>query len=143
MHKPPHLATAMTPFPYSIKRDTRLTVALALMEKHNVRHLPVTEGRSVVGILTERDIRTAHSEESEEEEEDLTVNNLCVEAPYIVSLDEPLDSVLLSMAEKHIDSTIITKGGKLVGMFTTVDACRCFGEYLRDHFPLPGDDEVA
>ena len=59
MRKPPHLATSMTPFPYSIDLDSLLTDALALMEQHNVRHLPVTEGRTVIGILTDRDIRFA------------------------------------------------------------------------------------
>jgi hypothetical protein len=47
------------------------------------------------------------------------------------------------MAERHIGSAIVTKAGKLVGMFTSMDACRSFGGYLRDHFPHPTDDEAA
>jgi acetoin utilization protein AcuB len=132
----------MTPFPYSIERDAPLTEALALMEAHKVRHLPVTEGRTVVGVLADRDIQAAlHGTSCEEGA--LRVRDLYVDDPYIVSLDEPLDAVLLSMAERHIGSAIITKGGKLAGMFTSVDACRCFGEYLREQFPHPGGDEAA
>jgi len=39
------------------------------------------------------------------------------------------------MAEKHIDSVLATKNGKLAGVFTSTDACRCFAEFLRDGFP--------
>jgi acetoin utilization protein AcuB len=64
--------------------------------------------------------------------------------PYIVDLHEPLDNVLITMAERHIGSAIVTRAGKLVGMFTAVDACRCFGTFLREHFPrVEGDDDVA
>lgn len=142
MHKVPHLASAMTPFPYSIQRDAPLTEARALMEEHNVRHLPVTDGHAVVGVLADRDIRSAlHTRTGGEA--DLKVKDLYVDDPYMVSLDEPLDAVLLTMAERHIGSAIVTKGGKLAGMFTTVDACRCFGAYLREHFPHPSGDEAA
>ncbi|MDT8386510.1 MAG: CBS domain-containing protein [Thiogranum sp.] len=141
MHKTPHLAAVMTPFPYSIERDAPLTEALALMEEHKVRHLPVTVGHEVVGVLAERDIHAALHRESSDS--DLRVRDMYVDHPYIVSLDEPLDAVLLTMAERHIGSAIVTRGGKLSGMFTSVDACRSFGEYLREHFPTPTGDEVA
>lgn len=112
------------------------------MEQHNVRHLPVTEGRTVAGILTDRDIRFA-IQAVRGEENDLKVRDLSLEDPYIVSLDEPLEAVLQCMAEKHIDSAIVTKGGKLAGMFTTVDVCRCFSEYLKKRFSPSGGDEAA
>ena len=73
----------------------------------------------------------------------LRVRDLYMADPYIVSIDEPLDKVLLTMAERHIGSAIVTKAGKLVGIFTSVDACRIFGEYLQDRFPHSMDDNVA
>ena len=142
MHKPPHLASAMTPFPYSIECDASVADAMKLMEEHNVRHLPVTEGRRVIGVLADRDLRSA-LRDREGAESSLKVKDLYVDDPYIVSLDEPLDAVLLTMAERHIGSAIVIKGGKLAGMFTTVDACRSFGAYLREHFPHPTGDDAA
>ena len=142
MHKPPHLASAMTPFPYSIACDASLDDALRLMQEHNVRHLPVTEGRTVVGVLADRDLRAALQGRTQDAS-DLKVKDLYVADPYVVSLDEPLDAVLLTMAERHIGSAIVTRGGRLAGMFTTVDACRCFGEYLREHFPPVGGNDAA
>lgn len=145
MKKPPSLATAMTPFPYSVDHNASLDFAQKLMDQHDVRHLPVTEEHGLVGLITERDLRAAerlHSSLGDERE--LTVNDVYISDPYIVDLHEPLEKVLATMAERHIGSAIVIKAGKLVGMFTMVDACRCFSAFLRAHFPrAEGDDDVA
>ena len=135
----------MTPFPYSVDHNASLQFAQQLMAQHKVRHLPVTEEQGLVGLITERDMHSVerlHSGLSAKRE--LTVNDAYIADPYIVDLHEPLDNVLVTMAERHIGSAIVTKSGKLVGMFTVVDACRCFGEFLREHFPrAEGDDDAA
>jgi len=145
MKKPPTLATAMTPFPYSVDHNASLEFARQLMEQHKVRHLPVTEEHGLVGLVTERDMRSVERLHSGlGAKRDLTVNDVYIADPYIVDLHEPLDKVLLTMAERHIGSAIVTKSGKLVGMFTVVDACRSDGAFLRQHFPrTEGDDDVA
>jgi acetoin utilization protein AcuB len=58
MKKSPSLATAMTPFPYAVDHNASLEFARQLMEQHEVRHLPVTEEHGLVGLLTERDMRS-------------------------------------------------------------------------------------
>jgi len=144
MRKMPVLKVAMTPFPYSIGLDASFDEASELMLHHNVRHLPVTKDHQVVGVITDRDLASAmHVHAQSEGTGGLSVSDLYIADPYIVSLDEPLDNVLLTMAERHIGSAIVTRAGKLVGMFTSMDACRSFGEYLREHSPRPTDDEVA
>lgn len=144
MKKMPLLKTAMTPFPYSIDLNASFDEASELMGRHSVRHLPVTRDCVVVGVITDRDMTSAinlHS--SSGDAGSLSVRDLYMTDPYIVSIDESLDEVLLRMAEKHIGSAIVTKAGKLVGMFTTVDACYSFGIHLRQHFPRPEGDEAA
>ena len=144
MKKMPVLKTAMTPFPYSIGLDASFDEASELMGQHNVRHLPVTRDHQVVGVITDRDMMSAmHVRSKSNDATGLGVSDLYIADPYIVSVDEPLDNVLLTMAERHIGSAIVTKAGKLVGMFTSMDACRSFGGYLREHFPHPTDDEAA
>ena len=144
MKKTPMLKTAMTPFPYSIDLDASFDEASELMGHHNVRHLPVTEDRRVVGVITDRDMTSAmHVQSQANDAGSLSVRDLYMADPYIVSLDEPLENVLLTMAERHIGSAIVTRAGKLVGMFTSVDACRSFGEYLHGHFPQPGGNAAA
>lgn len=144
MRKLPTLKTAMTPFPYSVDLGASFDEASQLMGHHNVRHLPVTDNHNVVGVITDRDMTSAmHVRSKSGDAGVLNVKDLYIADPYVVSVDEPLDNVLLTMAERHIGSAIVTKAGKLVGMFTSVDACRSFGEYLRDHSPRPTDDSVA
>jgi len=134
----------MTPFPYSVSLDASFDEACELMGHHSVRHLPVTKDRQIVGVITDRDMTSAmHVRTQTNDTGGLSVSDLYIADPYIVSVDEPLDNVLLTMAERHIGSAIVIKADKLVGMFTSVDACRSFGEYLREHFPRPTDDEVA
>ena len=144
MKKVPALKTAMTPFPYSVDLDASFDEASELMARHSVRHLPVTRDQVVVGVITDRDMTSAMSiNASSGNSSSLSVRDLYIADPYIVSVDEPLDSVLMNMAERHIGSAIVTKADKLVGMFTSVDACRSFGEYLREHFPPPEDGQAA
>jgi len=144
MKKMPLLATVMSPFPYSVDLDASFDEACELMGHHNVRHLPVTHEHAIVGVITDRDMTSAinlHS--SSASAGSLSVRDLYMSDPYIVSVDEPLDKVLLTMAERHIGSAIVTKADKLVGMFTSVDACRSFGDYLHELFPRRGGGEVA
>ena len=142
MHKLPHLATAMTPFPYSIDKNAPLKDAITLMEEHDVRHLPVTEGTSLVGLIAERDISPPNQGVLGDIDA-LKVSDIYVDDPYVVSLDEPLDQVLLTMADRHIGSAIVTRGGRLAGMFTCVDACRSFGKFLQQNFPRPPGNQAA
>ena len=144
MKKVPTLKTAMTPFPYSVDLEASFDEASELMGHHNVRRLPVTDECTVVGVITDRDMMSAMNlQSSSGASGSLNVRDLYMTDPYIVSVDEPLDNVLITMAQRHIGSAIVTRAGKLVGMFTAVDACRCFGEYLREHFPHPQDNDVA
>ena len=144
MRTPPSLAQAMTPFPYSIARSASLEKARKLMDEHDVRHLPVTEGRELIGVLSERDLRSVmFLPLSREKVAGLSVGDVYVPDAYSVDLNEPLANVLLTMAERHIGSALVTRKGQLAGIFTSVDACRCFGEYIQENFPGPGDDEAA
>ena len=144
MKKMPLLTTVMTPFPHSVDLDASFDEASELMGHHNVRHLPVTQGDAVVGVITDRDMTSAiNLRSSSADMGSLSVRDLYVSDPYVVSVDEPLDNVLLTMAERHIGSAIVTKADKLVGMFTAVDACRSFGELLREQFPRSGGNDVA
>jgi acetoin utilization protein AcuB len=144
MKPPPSLKTAMTPFPHSVERTAPLGEARAVMDQHNVHHLPVTEEHELVGLITDRGMRAALAlPMSRGTVGKLTVKDVYIPDPYVVDLNEPLENVLLTMAERHIGSALVTRKGRLAGVFTAVDACRCFGEYLRENFPHPDGDEAA
>lgn len=138
----PRLKTAMTPFPHAIDLDATLQEARSLMAEHEVRHLPVTEHHVPVGLVTDRDLK-AVSASGGRDPESLRVRDVALSEVYVVDLNEPLDNVLLTMAERHIGSTLVTRAGRLAGVFTCVDACRAFGVYLRERFPHGGGNEAA
>ncbi len=45
--------------PVTVKKDDSFRYALRLIRKEGIRHLPVVEGKKVVGIVTDRDLRQA------------------------------------------------------------------------------------
>ena len=144
MKRVPNLKTAMTPFPYSIDLNASLADAKALMARHEVRHLPVTEAHQPVGILTERDMNMILARDSQSRNVDAyCVRDVYTADAYIVDLNEPLENVLATMAERHIGSALVIKHGHLAGVFTAVDACRSYAELLHEHFPQPGGGEAA
>jgi acetoin utilization protein AcuB len=132
----------MTPFPYSIDADATLAEGQAMMERHGVRHLPVTEGKRLVGIVTDRDIR-----QSLDPVFDMPplqkIRTIMVDDPYVVAPDEPLDSVLLTLAERRIGCVLVAAGGQLEGIFTTTDASRMLGEHYRATRSTRDDDPAS
>jgi acetoin utilization protein AcuB len=144
MKHAPQLKLLMTPFPYSIDLEADAARALELMEEHAVRHLPVTDNHKLVGVITDRDIRSMRAGKSPGDADyNPGVREMYIHDAYIVDINEPLDEILLNMAQRHIGSVLVTRKGTLAGVFTSTDACRGFGEYLRELFPQDGGDDEA
>jgi CBS domain-containing protein len=66
-----------------------------------------------------------------------------VSPAYAVDLEAPLDEVLAHMAANHLGAAIVTRKGKLAGVFTGTDACHHFAEFLREQFRRSGGDDAA
>ena len=56
MKPPPTLKQAMTPFPYSVEPGAPLAEARRMMDRHKVRHLPVTEDGKCIAVVSIRDL---------------------------------------------------------------------------------------
>ena len=131
MKNVPQIVAFMTPFPHSIDIDAPLSEARAFMQRRRIRHLPVTSQGAIVGMLTDRDIKLVLGPDfAYPPETELKVSDVCVKDPYIVPASTPVAAVAGKMAERHIGSAIITKNGKLVGVFTSTDACRALAQLL-------------
>ena len=55
----------------------------------------------------------------------------------------PLQRVVAEMAHRRIGSALITKDGRLAGIFTATDACRCLAELLAGRSDLPPNGSEA
>ena len=132
----------MMPFPHSIDIDAPLAQARRLMREGHFRHVPVTSGGDIVGIVTDRDIKLLLGPDfGNPDERELKVRDAYIDKPCVVAASTPVATVARTMAEHHIGSAIVTKNDKLVGIFTVTDACRALAEVLDGH---PADtDSVA
>lgn len=129
MKKPLTIKSVMHAFPHTIGPQMTLKVALETFREHNIRHLPVKEANKLVGILTERDVDFALRVEKREPEQ-MTVREAYTAEPFITDLDTPVAEVAARMAHDHLGCALVVDGGRLVGIFTTVDACRALAEQL-------------
>lgn len=140
----PAMGSAMTPFPYFVAVDDSLLRARTLMVEHEVRHLPVKDGARLVGVVTDGGIKRALDPDlGLPPKDELFVRDVFVPNAYVVDIGQPLDRVLQHMAEHHIGSALVTKAGRLAGIFTSTDACRLFAECLRSFFPSSSGDALA
>ena len=144
MNRIPFIKSVMTPFPSSIDVGATVDQAQNMMAEHGIRHLPVKGGNALVGVITDRDIkRTLDPCLELPAKNELLVKDVMVAEAYVVDLNERLDTVLFHMADHHIGCALVVKEKRIAGIFTTTDACRIFGEYLRSHLPPDNSDEAA
>ena len=119
--------------PRSIESSETLKKAQDLMSKLKVRHLPVTKGGKLVGEVSDRDIKLVGGFE-EIDTVEAVVADICTTKPFTVGPDTPLHEAAAEMAEKRYGSAIVVQNGKLVGIFTTTDACRALAEILQTRY---------
>lgn len=119
----------MTKSPQSVAREAPLAEAMALMDEHHIRHLPVMFGDRMVGVISERDVILVNSLK-DLGIPDITVEDAMTTEPYTVAPGDDLGDVVRQMAEKKIGSAVVVDDKKVVGIFTAVDACRALAELL-------------
>ncbi|MFU8896271.1 MAG: CBS domain-containing protein [Gammaproteobacteria bacterium] len=138
MTRIPLLKSVMTPFPWWVDIDEPLLAARELMRQHKVRHLPVKADGKLVSVVTDRDLKFALDPDlGLPPRESLRVRDVCVYTAFIVDIDTRLENVLDTMAERKIGSALVTRDNKLVGIFTSPDACRELSRLIK---VMRGDD---
>lgn len=131
--RPLKVENAMTLFPITITPETTIAAARALMDSYDVRHLPVTNGDHTVGIVSDRDLRVAEAVYGAREtaSAQLAVALVGTEMLYEVSPETLLEVVLAEMSRLKVGAAMVVDAGRLVGVLTTMEACRLFSEYLK------------
>jgi CBS domain-containing protein len=119
MREPYTIGEAMTPAPFAVGADAPLRSARKIMLRERIHHLPVVHRGYPVGLLTDRDLHlVTYLSNDLVSDESLTAADICVPDPYIVGRD----------TECRLGAAMIIEEGKLVGIFTTHDACRILAE---------------
>jgi acetoin utilization protein AcuB len=125
----PTIHKYMTTCPQTIGRGQPMSVAHRLMREHRIRHLPVLDAGHIVGVVSDRDLSFIETL-LDVDPKKVTVEEAMTPEPYVVAPDVPLDEVVSTMAARKYGSAIVQDHGKVVGIFTTVDACTAFAELL-------------
>jgi acetoin utilization protein AcuB len=119
----------MTPAPHTIEKAQTIDTALALMQAHRIRHLPVLDGDRLVGVVSARDLMVARGLPGVDPLH-TPVAHAMSPAPRTLSPDSSLEWVAAEMAQQKIGSMVVVEQHRVVGIFTTIDALRALGELL-------------
>lgn len=121
MHNVP-VSRYMTPSPTAVAEEAPLEQALDLMNEHQIRHLPVLRGDTLVGLVSERDLALVETLVPDSWQT-LAVAEAMSTGPYAVAPDAPLGRVARDMADaKYGSAVVVDAAGHIVGIFTTTDA---------------------
>jgi acetoin utilization protein AcuB len=125
----PTIQKYMTTSPHTVGEDQPMAVAHRMMREYHIRHLPVLRGAKIVGLVSDRDLNFVETLKDVDPRHVL-VNEAMTTDPYVVSPEAPLDEVVSAMAAHKYGSAVVTQHDKVVGIFTTVDACAAFADLL-------------
>ena len=119
----------MITIPVTADENASLATAVRLIRHYNIRHLPITHEGKLSGIVFARDLEAVlkvHEVDQEEESIQLIINR----HPVHVEPDAPLKEVLDEMVHKKYEAVIVQDAGKILGVFTVIDALKILRDLL-------------
>lgn len=126
----PPISTIMSVKIITLKKDDDLETAEHLFKKHKIRHIPVVNGHTIIGMLSYTDLlRISFADavdDSETEIESLVYNMFSIEQVMAknvitVSSDTSIKDVAKILAKKEFHALPVVDDGVLVGIVTTTD----------------------
>ena len=131
----PTVGEFMTRAPLCLDRNDPLHKAYALMRAKNIRHVVVTSGERIEGILSERDLACVEHA-GDLARSTVKLHEALMPVVYCAGPKMPLSVVASEMAERRVGSAVIVEHGRVEGIFTTTDALRALARFsLRAHDP--------
>lgn len=122
----------MTADPVTIQVDTPLSEAHRIMSKHQIRRLPVMDGKRLVGIVTRGDIRGAEASEATSLSiwelnyllSRLTIDQVMTRDVITVGPETTIGDAAQLMLDHKIAGLPVLTSGELVGIITESDIFR-------------------
>jgi len=131
------VSRSMTKKVVAIDKDANILEAREKMQEENIRHLPVVEdGNRLIGIVSDRDIRSAlphrsfeHFDYKKERERllSLKVKDIMTVDPITVSPFYTIQDALLLIQQKRVGAfPVVDEKGRLKGIISVRDLLRAF-----------------
>ncbi|AVX20818.1 MAG: CBS and ACT domain-containing protein [Bacillota bacterium] len=123
----------------TVNPQTTLAEAWKIMKNLRIRHLPVISEGRLVGIVSDRDLRSASpafwEENSEEKTCQIWIGQIMSKNVITIAPDDTIDEAARIMYEFRIGSLPVVDGKYLVGLLTQSDILRALTELLGVHEP--------
>lgn len=122
----------MTRNPVSISPSETVAEAEELMAENRIRQLPVVENSTLIGVVTDRDLRSFLSGSlfcaPEERERALTtrIGDIMTTNPFTLSPDDELQEAVELLLEQKVGGAPVTDASDgLAGIITYIDLLQC------------------
>jgi len=133
-----YISRFMIKEPLTATSDLSLPEARRLLNENHFRHLPVVDGQGqLVGMITDRDLRSAYPSsvltESEriavyERVEKATVADIMSVDCISLTPDSTLDDALLLFDREGVGALPVLEDGRVVGIFSSRDLLAAYKE---------------
>ena len=110
----------MTGDPRSISVSASVAEAARLMRDEDIGSLPVTDGETPVGMITDRDVTTRVVAEAADPQT-TAVGDVASRDVISVGPDDDLDEALRLMARHQVRRLTVVEDGRLVGIVAQAD----------------------
>lgn len=129
----------MSARPHTLTAEATLGDAVALMGRHQFRHVPIVDDQgAVIGMISDRDVKMALGpdaagmllEEIDPRQAEGSVSWFMSETAITVQVDAPLAEAARLFVETRVGALPVLDGDKLVGLLSVVDVLRAAAPLL-------------
>ncbi|MBI2002155.1 MAG: CBS domain-containing protein [candidate division NC10 bacterium] len=127
----------------TVSPDESFRTAMHLIRQKGIRHIPVVEGKRLVGIITDRDLRQASPSGATSLSihelhyilERLTVREVMTKQVVTIRPEQTVEEAALLLLGHRIGGLPVVRDGELCGIITETDILQAFLQ-LRGKGPL-------
>lgn len=134
-----YISEHMTASPITVSGLTSLPEARQLLNKYQIRHLPVIDALGkLVGILSDRDLRSAYPSSVSSKQEAIrsfdhvqqsTVADIMTTTCSTLSMDARLDDALRIFERDKVGAIpVLDEDNKVLGLFSLLDLTSAYGQ---------------
>jgi acetoin utilization protein AcuB len=113
--------------------------AIGLCRERRIRHLPIVEDGRLVGIVSDRDLRSALPAIGDPARaaalEEVLVSDVMTRDVVTARPDDPVEAAANAMRERKIGCLPVVEGGELVGIITSSDVMEALVYLVGAHEP--------
>src|SRR5215472_10370494 len=119
--------------PVTVKVDTPLSELARLLARRGFRHVPVMDGSTLIGIVSDRDLKQAMSlavatngRERAHTEAEPTAGQIMTGRPTTIGPTASVEEAARLMVAQEISALPVTEGDFLLGIVTDTDVLTLF-----------------